>query len=276
MKYGFMTTNFEYCGEAGLLAQLAREAEDAGWDGFFLWDHIQQGGEPTVDPWVAMAAMAMVTERIRLGPMVTPLPRRNVAKLARETVSLDRLSDGRLILGVGAGFAENPEYTAFGDFGDPKTRAARLDEGLEVLTALWSGKPVKHHGQFYRAETEGFAPPRQQPRIPIWVAATWPAKKPLRRAARWDGLAPTHQQSGRGRLLSPEEMRQMVDYVDEHRSTDGPYDVAQFGASRDADDTAAVGSFAEAGATWWVEGVLTWLMDLDYTRTRIRSGPPRI
>lgn len=276
MKYGFLTTNFEYCGDARLLAELAREAEDAGWDGFFLWDHIQWGGEPTVDPWVALAAMAMATERIRLGPMVTPLPRRHIAKLARETVSLDRLSDGRLILGVGAGARQRAEYTAFGDFGDPKTRAARLDEGLEVLTALWSGKPVHHDGRFYKAETEGFAPPKQQPRIPVWVAATWPAKKPLSRAARWDGLAPIHGDATEGQLVKPAELREMLAYVNERRETNEPYDVAQFGVTRDGDDTALVGSFAEAGATWWMEGIFTWLMDLEYTRQRIRSGPPRI
>jgi alkanesulfonate monooxygenase SsuD/methylene tetrahydromethanopterin reductase-like flavin-dependent oxidoreductase (luciferase family) len=276
IKYGFITTNFDYCGEARLLAELAREAEGAGWDGFFVWDHIQWGGEPTVDPWVALAAMAMTTERIRLGPMITPLPRRHIAKLARETVSLDRLSKGRLILGVGAGAKEHPEYTAFGDFGDPKTRASRLDEGLEVLTALWSGKPVKHAGKFYRAETEGFAPPLQQPRIPIWVAATWPHRKPLARAARWDGLAPIHSGAVEGKLVTPDELAQMIAVTRELRSQDGPFDVAQFGVTSDAEDTAQVGAYAEAGATWWVEGVFTWLMDLDYPRRRIRSGPPRI
>jgi alkanesulfonate monooxygenase SsuD/methylene tetrahydromethanopterin reductase-like flavin-dependent oxidoreductase (luciferase family) len=276
MKYGFITTNFDYCGDARLLSELAREAENAGWDGFFLWDHIQWGGEPTVDPWVALSAIAMTTERIRIGPMVTPLPRRHIAKLARETVSLDRLSRGRLILGVGAGGTGRPEYTAFGDFGDPKQRAARLDEGLDVLTALWSGGPVEHSGTYYRAETEGFAPPQQTPRIPIWVAATWPAKKPLRRAARWDGLAPLHSGTPEGKLLKPQEIREMADYVNGHRTNAGPFDVAQFGVTRNADDTTRVGSFAEAGATWWVEGVFTWLMDLDYTRERIRSGPPRI
>jgi alkanesulfonate monooxygenase SsuD/methylene tetrahydromethanopterin reductase-like flavin-dependent oxidoreductase (luciferase family) len=277
VKYGFIATNFDYCGDARLLSELAREAEGAGWDGFFLWDHLEWvGSEPAVDPWVALAAMAMATERIRLGPMITPLPRRHIAKLARETVSVDRLSGGRLILGVGAGGPNLPEYTAFGDFGDPKERAARLDEGLDVLTALWSGEPVKHQGRYYRAQTEGFAPPVQRPRIPVWVAATWPAKKPLRRAARWDGLAPLRQGTPEGKLLTPDEMREMLAYVSEHREGDGPYDAAQFGVTRGPDDTSLVGAFAEAGATWWVEGVFTWLMDLDYTRKRIRSGPPRI
>ena len=276
MKCAFITTNFDYCGDARLLSELARDAEDAGWDAFFIWDHIQFGGEPTVDPWVALSAMAMATETIRLGPMITPLPRRHIAKLARETVSLDRLSNGRLMLGVGAGDADQPEYTAFGDCGDQKERADQLDEGLDLLTALWSGKPVTHKGKFYQAETAGFAPPIQQPRIPIWVAARWPAKKPLRRAARWDGIIPLHSRAGQGESISPEDLRQTIDYVAELRTNDDPYDIANFGVTRDADDTKTVGAFAEVGATWWVEGVFTWMMDLEYTRKRIRSGPPRI
>lgn len=155
-------------------------------------------------------------------------------------------------------------------------RAARLDEGLDVLTALWSGAPVEHQGRFHRAETRGFAPPEQRPRIPIWVAATWPAKKPLRRAARYDGLAPIHATAAEGKLIEPDEMRRMVAYVNEQRSGDGPFDFAQFGITRDAGDTAKVGALAEAGATWWVEGIFSWAMDEEYTRRRIRSGPPRI
>ena len=276
MRYAFITTNFDYCGDARLLSELAHEAEEAGWDAFFLWDHLQFGGEPTVDPWVALSAMAMTTERIHLGPMITPLSRRHIPKLARETVSLDRLSNGRLILGVGAGDANQAEYTAFGDFGTPRERADRLDEGLDLLTALWSGEPVNHNGTYFQAETKGFAPPLQEPRIPIWVAARWPAKRPMRRAAQWEGIIPLHSRAGQGEVMSPDELRQTVEYVSEHRRQEGPYDVANFGVTRDADDRSSVEAFAEAGATWWVEGVFTWMMDLDYTRTRIRNGPPRI
>ncbi len=175
MKYGYATPNFGFCGNPRTLVELAREAEDAGWDGFFLWDHIQLGSiEPTLDPWVALGAMAQATERIRLGTLITPLPRRRIAKLAREAVTLDHLSNGRAILGIGAGAPPLPEYTAFGDEGDPKVRGAMLDEGIDLLAALWSGKPIQHQGTFYRAETSGFQPPVQTPRIPIWVAATGP------------------------------------------------------------------------------------------------------
>ncbi len=122
----------------------------------------------------------------------------------------------------------------------------------------------------------GFRPPIQQPRIPIWVAARCPAKKPFRRAARWDGIISLHSRAGKGEVISSEDLRQTINYVSELRTNDDPYDVANFGVTRDANDTKIVGAFAEVGATWWVEGVFTWMMDLEYTRKRIRSGPPRI
>ncbi len=275
MKYGYITPNFGFCGDPRILVELACEAEDAGWDGFFLWDHIQFGSiEPTLDPWVALGAMAQATERIRLGTLITPLPRRRIAKLAREAVTLDHLSNGRAILGIGAGFAPLPEYTGFGDEGDPKVRAAMLDEGIDLLAALWSGKPIQHQGTFYRAETSGFQPPIQTPRIPIWVAATWPAKKPLRRAARWDGVVPMIPESITGKMLQPDQLVDLVAFVREHRESTEPYEVIQYGMTADANDTERVRIYAEAGATWWVESI-TMAATLETTRDRIGNGPPR-
>lgn len=275
MKYGYITPNFGFCGDPQVLVELVREAEDAGWDGFFLWDHLQlMSIEPTVDPWVALGAMAQATRRIRLGTLVTPLPRRRVVKLAREAVTLDRLSNGRAILGIGAGGPSLPEYTAFGDEGDPKVRAAMLDEGLELLAALWSGKPVQHEGAHYRAETQGFQPPVQRPRIPIWVAATWPFRKPMRRAARWDGVVPIIPDAITGKMMAPDDLAKLVAYVHEQRDASGPFDVVQYGMTADASDTEPVQAYADAGVTWWVESITT-TSTLESTRERIRSGPPR-
>jgi alkanesulfonate monooxygenase SsuD/methylene tetrahydromethanopterin reductase-like flavin-dependent oxidoreductase (luciferase family) len=163
--------------EARVLARLAAETEAAGWDGFFLWDHIVYTDvERLADPWIAMAAIATATERVRFGALVTPTPRRRVAKLARETVTLDRLSGGRLVLGVGIGGDGHGEFADFGEETDPRKRARTLDADLDRLVALWGGE---------------FEPvPVQQPRIPVWVAARWPNRRPVRRAARWDGLFP--------------------------------------------------------------------------------------
>jgi alkanesulfonate monooxygenase SsuD/methylene tetrahydromethanopterin reductase-like flavin-dependent oxidoreductase (luciferase family) len=271
----FWRATFGFCGDPRVLVDLAREAEEAGWDGFFLWDHIELGSiEPTLDPWVALGAMAQTTEGIRLGTLITPLPRRRIAKLAREAVTLDHLSNGRAILGIGAGAARLSEYTAFGDEGDPKVRGAMLDEGIDLLAALWSGKPVKHEGTYYRAETNGFQSPVQTPRIRIWVAATWPAKKPLRRAARWDGVVPIIPEAITGEMLQPDQLAELVAYVRQHREGTEPVEVVQYGMTADAGDTEQVRAYAEAGATWWVESI-TVAATLETTRERIRSGPPR-
>lgn len=273
MKFGFYTPNYDFCGDARVLADLAREAEDAGWDGFFIWDHLQVI-EPAVDPWVALTAMALRTDRIRLGTLVTPVPRRHIAKLAREVTSLDHLSNGRLILGVGAGFPHLPDYAAFGDRGDARQRAAKLDEGLQLLAALWSGEPVKHHGEHYQVECPAFQPPAQRPRPPIWVAAAWPAKRPLARAARWDGVVPVG--GSQGLEVAPSDLAQIVAAVRSQRGGDAAFDVTQFGVTRDPGDTAAVAASAEAGATWWIEYVYARGGSLEATRARLRQGPPRL
>ena len=155
MYYGIYVPNFGDETNVRMLATLAREAEEASWDGFFVWDHILYRSNPPVsmvDPWVALTAIAMTTERIRIGTTVTPLARRHPWKLARETVSLDHLSRGRLILGVGLGDPPKVEFAQFGEESDDRIRAAKLDEGLEVVTGLWSGKPFRYQGTHYRIQ----------------------------------------------------------------------------------------------------------------------------
>jgi len=277
MHYGFITPNWGDYGDPRLLAELACEAEAAGWEGFFIWDHIKwPAQDPTADPWVALAAMAMRTERIRLGTMVTALPRRRPWKLARETLTLDQLSGGRLILGVGLGYFTNEEFAAFGEETDPKIRAARLDEGLEVLTGLWSGEPFSYDGTQYQVKNVCFTPPPvQRPRIPIWVAGTWPIKAPFRRAARWDGVVPIGRDFEKP--LTPAEIRDIAAYIKEHRASKEPFEVARGGQTpgRDAaEDAALVAPYAEAGLTWWLESRIG--SSLAEVRERIRKGPPRV
>lgn len=277
MRYAFHVPNFGDCGDPRMLADLAGEAEESGWDGFFVWDHLQWPGmEPAADPWVALAAAATATESIRLGPLVTPLPRRHPVKLAREAASLDRLSEGRAILGVGNGAPELPEFTAFGDEGDLRRRAAMLEEGLEVIERLWSGEPVSHRGEHYRVECEAFAPPTQSPRMPIWVAGSWPVRRPFRRAARWDGVVPIANDVMEGGRITPDDLRQLLAYVAEHREGDRPFDVAHFGQTRASGDTAQVAAYADAGATWWIEFAPLWEVGLEGIRRRLQDGPPRI
>jgi alkanesulfonate monooxygenase SsuD/methylene tetrahydromethanopterin reductase-like flavin-dependent oxidoreductase (luciferase family) len=277
MRCAINVPNFGAFADTRALAQLAREAEEAGWDGFFLWDHIGGWPAPTADPWVALAAVAMTTSRIALGPLVTPLPRRRPWKVAREATTLDHLSNGRLILGVGIGDdAIGREYSAYGEQGDNRLHGEMLDEALDVVAGLWGAEPFTYRGKHYTISDVHFLPaPVQRPRIPIWVAATWPHQRPVRRAARWDGLCPIRMDE---QALTPEQVREMLAIVHESRPATEPLDVilAGYTGNLSAEETAArLGSLAEAGVTWWQEGLMP-NDSLEDLRARIQQGAPRV
>ena len=249
MKCGLIVTT----GDPRTAAELAAEAEVAGWDGVFYWDGIALGDGDTYDPWVVMAAMAMRTERVRLGAIVTPPSRRRPWKLARETMTLDRLSNGRLILPVGLGALDDG---AFGNVGEPtgaRVRAEMLDESLDILEGLWSGEPFGYEG-----------------RIPIWVVGAWPHERSMRRVLRYDGIVT--------QVAGAAEVRAIAEYVARERAGTGidrRFEiVAQGHTPADAGRaTAAVLPFADAGATWWIEG--DWDgSTVESVRRRIEVGPP--
>lgn len=288
MQYGVYVPNFGPYGDARVLAELAYEAEDAGWDGFFIWDQVSKttltpGVDAMVDPWVALTAIALRTRAIRLGPLVTPLSRRRPWVVARETVSLDHLSAGRLIFGVGAGGGYF-DFEALDEAADAPRRAALLDEGLEVLTGLWSGEPYHHQGPAYSIKEAQFLPrPLQTPRIPIWVAGVWPAKAPLRRAARFDGVVPIGRDLPITAMLSPQEMREITDYVASQPGYTPAFEIVHMGITDGMDpayDREVISAYQEAGVTWWVEKILperggSWSnWPLETMRARIRQGPP--
>jgi alkanesulfonate monooxygenase SsuD/methylene tetrahydromethanopterin reductase-like flavin-dependent oxidoreductase (luciferase family) len=231
--------------EPGLVADLAAEAEEAGWDGVFVWDHMLYRAPVTdvADPWVTLAAVACATSRVLIGPMVTPLARRRPHKLARETVSLDRLSKGRLVFGAGLGGDPGRELSALGEETDPVARARLLDEGLDLLVRMWSGEQIDHGGPAYVADGVRFGPaPVQQPRIPIWVASRYPNVTPLRRAARFEGWYPID-------VDRPDQMREHLDVIERLRADQGltgPYEVVAEGYPADSPE-----GWADAGATWW-------------------------
>jgi alkanesulfonate monooxygenase SsuD/methylene tetrahydromethanopterin reductase-like flavin-dependent oxidoreductase (luciferase family) len=271
--------NVPNVGDLGGLIELAVQAEAGGWDGFFLWDQMGFMVDVPVtvyDPWVVLSAVAERTRRIRIGTMITPLARRRPWKLARETVTLDHLSGGRLVLGVGLGYPPDADFELLGEDPDPRVRASRLDEGLEVLTGLWSGEPLDFDGAHYHVRRTRFLPrPVQRPRIPIWVAGGWPTRAPFRRAARWDGVYPLGLDPGGEMVpLGAEAYPELLRYVERHRTDATPFEVV---ASGTADgDRSVVAGFAEVGATWWIEsdeGVPGWEARM---LARIRAGPPRL
>ena len=254
-------------GDVHALVELAVLAEESGWDGFFLWDHIQYE-EPVslCDTWIALAAVASNTSSIRLGPLITPLPRRRPWKVAREAVTLDHLSGGRLVLGVGLGIDFWGEFSAFdGEATTDVVRAEMVEDGIEIITRLWSGEPTSYRGRRLAVSDAQFLPrPVQKPGIPIWSAMLWPASKPgpVRRAARCDGVMPFT-----GAPMTPDQAGAAHAAVAAERG-DTDFDLCVWG---DLDHAA---DYEAAGVTWLVDapGPDT---PLPTVRSAIADGPPR-
>ena len=281
LRFGLYLPNFGEGAYARTLAELALESEDAGWDGFFLWDHVMYSNpqhSPMVDSLTALAAIAAKTKRIRLGTTVTPLPRRRPWIVARQTVTLDHLSNGRLILGVGSGNPAYADFQMFGESGDEKNRAEKLDEALEILTGLWTGKQFSYKGKHYAIEKARFLPAtKQKPRIPIWVGGFWPNKAPFRRAAKYDGVIPLKLASP----IEPEprDLRNILAYIKKHRKSTGPFDAAVIGwgtRKSHTENARKIQHFAEAGMTWWLESLFLQRNSLKEMKRIIRKGPPTI
>ncbi len=276
MKYGFVFPR----GDARTAAEFAQAAEESGWDGFFVW-------EPTWgwDAWVLLAAAAIQTEHIRLGTMLTPLSRMRPWKLASESLTLDHLSNGRLILSVGLGALETG-FDAFGEVTERKVRAELLDEGLDLLQHLWQGKPFAYKGKHYQINVNSHTfmlpmppPSVQQPRIPIWVVGAWPSQKSMQRVIRYDGLLPAVlDRKGKVRMErpSPEDVAAMCGYISNHRPETSAFDIVIEGTTPGADPQKAADillPYRQAGATWWIEAM--WeATDMKLVMDRLRQGPP--
>jgi alkanesulfonate monooxygenase SsuD/methylene tetrahydromethanopterin reductase-like flavin-dependent oxidoreductase (luciferase family) len=264
-----------------VLIELCVAAEQAGFDGVFLWDHMTWSdagdGPPMVDPWLVLSVVAARTERVMLGPMITPPSRRRPWALARESTTLDVLSSGRTILGVGLGGPEHGDFGLFGEVTDPRARAEMLDESLAILDGLWSGEWLTHHGSHYDLGPVRFTPtPLQRPRIPIWVGGVLPNPAPIRRAARWDGAVPvTYDEGGLARPTAEQIAALTAEIAGQRTSMEG-YDIAVWAevTKNPAALEQELPAYIEAGATWWIETArpardADWLAGLT---ARIKQG----
>lgn len=258
VRYAVGLPNLGEFGDPQVLVELAVAAEERGWDGVYLWDHLLYHDRdwPVVNPTVVLSAIAARTSRIRIGVLMTALPRRRVQMVAKETATLDLLSGGRLVVGAGLGSVD-AEYADFGEDPDLKARAAKLDQGLEELTRLWKELPPS---------------PVQRPRIPIWCPGRWPTKVGFRRAARWDGAMPTFHEYGQDLPPVPvSEFGRVVDFLAEQRGSLDGFDIALEGRAADG----LVDGYAAAGMTWWVEAMGWWRGGVADARATIAAGPPR-
>jgi alkanesulfonate monooxygenase SsuD/methylene tetrahydromethanopterin reductase-like flavin-dependent oxidoreductase (luciferase family) len=281
MKFGISISNLGMYSDFDGLIALAQDAEEAGWDGLFPWDHIlhkPRADSRVIDPWIALAAIATHTKKMMLGPMVTPLARRRPWKVARESVSLDHLSKGRLILGVGLGSVVNQDFERFGEEIDSKIRGEKLDESLSILLGLWKGEPFNFSGKHYKIK-EGTVFYGQKDRIPIWVGGgKWSWRMiPFRRAARFEGSFPEFTDRSGEKLAKYFE--NIAEYVRQHRGNLESFDFITLGKAPRS--KRKLREFFEPilesrKITWWVERVYSWKGDLDQIRSKVREGPPDV
>ncbi len=268
MRQGLFFPAFDGLANPRRLVELAVLAESAGWDGIFLWDHLLYDGGVTniLDPYVALTAMATATTTIQLGPMVTPLIRRRIQVVARQAVTLDLVSNGRLILGLGIGDdGDVRELSRFGEVTDAKERGAMLSEGLAVLTGLLSGAPVRHAGEHYTIDDVTFLPRAARPGgIPIWLAARWPNPRPLRRAATQAGAFVIS-------MNEPGEVATLRGLLVEGGADLETFDVVVSGAPGD-DPT----PWAQAGVTWFLTWIGPYNLRFEEVRAIIGEGPPTL
>jgi alkanesulfonate monooxygenase SsuD/methylene tetrahydromethanopterin reductase-like flavin-dependent oxidoreductase (luciferase family) len=273
MKFG-LTVPY---GDVRPFHRFAAEAEAAGWDGIFAGGAIWY-----VDPIVLLTSAAMVTRRIRLGTLILPAPLLKPWKIAGEYAALDNLSEGRVTLGLGAG-AVWMGWQCFPDESTDKiARAEMLDETIDILTGLFAGKQFDYDGKHFhlkltRMEGEHFPPrPVQKPRIPLWCVGVWPRKKSMLRALRCDGLIPQHiNAQGQFDEMRPADLREMKEFIAANRPSADPFDIIVEGKAAEMSQGEVqekVGSWTEAGATWWMEGL--WGLTPEQALERIRSGPP--
>lgn len=287
MRFSVNIPNFGDFADARNVAAVAAAAEQAGWDGLFVWDHVlhrRHQGRPFADPWMLLTAAALATSRIRLGTLLTPVPRYRPPQLARQVATLDRLSGGRAVFAAGLGGPVEDEYHSFGDTAEPRVLAERLDEGLDLLERFWSGRPVDHHGRHYEVRDVTLLPATvQRPRPPVWIGGFWPRRAPMRRAARWDGAVPLFETARHGHVPDAAEVRELAGYLRRHRTAaaDRPFELVLGGATPPEAARAkdVIGPLRDAGATWWDERQIQGgpgLDSLPAVLRRVEAGPPAL
>ena len=277
MKFGVVTS----FGTVHDYVAMARDAEATGWDGVFAWDDISVERGGVFDPWVVLGAMAAVTERVTLGAMVFSIARRRPWKVARETITVDNLSNGRFVLPVGLGGTWDGGYSRVSSE-DPsrRVRAEKLDECLDILELAWSGETVSYQGTHYWMRDLQFDLPVQRPRIPVWPVGAWPHPRSLRRCARWDGIIVSDKSGASDdEQATPQVVAGVAAWMAEHRQSSGPFEIVVDGLTSGIDhaaDRAMLAPMAEAGATWFIESRWESDQSADTVRERIRRGPPRL
>ena len=275
MKHGLFLPPFDGLADVERMAELAVRAEEAGWDGFFVWDHLRYPApvRDILDPYACLAVMAERTSRITLGPMVTPLNRRRPQVVARQAVALDRLSKGRLVMGFGIGDDyPDGELACFGELTDAVERGRALNEGIAIFRGLVSGEEVNVTGEFFKAQGVTFQPTAYRSSgIPVWTAGRWPNPGPVRRAAHHQGMMVIQ-------MTEPEQVDDLKVKLSEAGADLEHFDIVVWG-QRDEKmlyrEDERYAEWARAGVTWFLTGPGPFNLDYDEVHRYIAAGPPR-
>lgn len=268
IRHGLIVSNIGSYSDPGTVAKLARLAEASGWEFLFVWDHLGYVWDaPTADPWITLTAVAMSTRHLRIGTAVTPVARYRPQRLALTLTSLARLSNNRLILGAGLGGVPG-EFAAFGESADPAERAGKLDEGLELVSELLSGREIEYRGRYFKADGISLAPIPTRP-IPIFIGGN--SKASLIRAAHWNGWIADSPDAVE-MTVEPADIERSIGTIRDHREANGQFEVAVQGYSN-PDDTDLVMAYKSAGATMWLEAIHDIRGSLEEMTERIKAGP---
>ena len=283
MKQAIYVPNFGDWGNASSLIRLTKATEAAGFHGLFLWDHINITGAEgldTIDATVALTLIARESSTLKFGPIVTPIARRRPWKLARELISLDQLSKGRLIFGAGLGEPEELEFSAFGENYSGKVRARRLDEGLEILDSLARGRVTSFSGNYFNLEKVKFKPKAvQAPRFPVWIAATLPYKSGVHRSLDWDGIFPVVMPKNDPMIWenwfpSIEQFRLTVGRIKKDLTDNRSFDFIASGKLGERNTkSCSYSEYEDAGATWWFHWVDETPGTFEETIEKVLAGP---
>jgi alkanesulfonate monooxygenase SsuD/methylene tetrahydromethanopterin reductase-like flavin-dependent oxidoreductase (luciferase family) len=267
MRHGLFVPAFDELANPDRLVTIAGAAERARWDGIFLWDHLTYPApvRELLDPYVCLAAIAASTTHLALGPMVTPITRRSLAVVARQAATLDRLSNGRLVLGIGLG--DDPhlgERSRAVEYPDARARGRALTEASGVLRVLLDGDEVTHAGEYYDVPSTTFLPAaRDDGHVPFWLAARWPHRAPLERAARYDGVVIIS-------LTDPADVATLRDRLTAYGADLSSFEVVLDPAGSPERDHSA---WADAGVTWLLHREGPFDLRYDEVLERVSSGP---
>ena len=272
VKFGIYIANHGFTSNPQDYIELAKSAEECGWEGFFIWDHVFLPWAPdqdVLDPWSILSAIATQTKKLTLGTTVTPLARRRPMVIAKQAITINKLSNRGFILGVGLGGTE--ELKALGDEENPKIRGEMLDESLEILRGLWSGLPFTYEGKHFKIkEPVTFKPAGN---IRIWTGGNWPNKKPFRRAAKYDGIFPL--KVGPDPSIYPQDYREIMSYIGKYRKSLESFDlVKSIYTIGDKEHDVYIHEFIDMGINWLLEAFWPERCSLEEIQKRIELGPP--